>query len=127
MLVQLVAPFVVGEVYPFTVSPMFSDCPNCYAVYEIFDEAGNPVDTRLLGLHLVYDGNPPGFGVGVCPSPTFHAFGEIGDRQEITHHIRQHMLIDANFPRKLRVRQLVVKGGAEQLESDEQEWTVELE
>lgn len=127
VLVQFFAPLVVGEVYPFTISPMFSDCPSCYALYEITDDAGNPLDAKRLGLHLVYDGNPPGFGVGVCPSPTFHAFGEVADREKITQHIRLQMKTDEKFPHRLRVRQIVVTGGGEQLKTDEQEWIVESE
>ena len=73
VVINLVGPMVVGEMYPFTISPMFSDQPSQYSVYEVFDENGQPIDSEPFGLHLVYDGNPPGLGMGcllyTSPSP----------------------------------------------------------
>jgi len=124
VLVQLLAPLIVGEVYPFTISPMFSDQPDCYATYQVFDGSDQELDASRFGLHLVYDGNPPGFGVGICPRPTVHGFGEVCDRDTVSGHVRQMMRQDSSLPRMVRIRQQVVQGGDEQLQTTTNEWTV---
>lgn len=124
VIVQVVAPFLIGEVYPFTISPMFSDSPSCYCVYRVSDPAGKELDPARFGLHLVYDGNPPGFGVGICPRPTQHAFGEMGDPVLISQKVRALMDADPDLPGEIRILQQRVHGGEEQLKIEEQEWTV---
>jgi hypothetical protein len=124
VVVQLLAPLIVGEVYPFTISPMFSDQPSSYAIYSVFDESGKELDASQFGLHLVYDGNPPGFGVGVCPLPTAHGFGEVSDCDSVARHVQKLMQSDSRLPRFVRVRQQVVQGGGEQLATSVNEWLI---
>ena len=81
--VNLVAPMVVGEMYPFTISPMFSDQPQEYCVYEVLDQNGQLIDSEPFGLHLVYDGNPPGLGMGIQAQPTLHGFGETATLEQL--------------------------------------------
>ena len=91
VIVNLVGPMVVGEMYPFTISPMFSDQPSEYCVYEVFDENGQPIDSESFGLHLVYDGNPPGLGMGIRAQSTLHAFGESATVDQLRSHVQKKL------------------------------------
>ena len=91
VVINLVGPMVVGEMYPFTISPMFSDQPSQYSVYEVFDENGQPIDSEPFGLHLVYDGNPPGLGMGIQAQPTLHAFGETSTVDQLRSHVQKKL------------------------------------
>lgn len=88
VILNVAAPFVVGEMYPVTISPMFCDQPNQYCTYQIFDQQGNELDPEQLGLHLVYDGNPVGLGMGIEAKPTMHGFGEVPTMEQVENHIR---------------------------------------
>lgn len=89
VIANLAAPFLLGEVYPITVAPMFSDQPEHYATYEVVSDAGESLDLKRFGLHLVYDGNPPGLGMGIVPSPTLHKFGEVVDEAQLRRHVQK--------------------------------------
>ena len=91
VIINLVGPMVVGEMYPFTISPMFSDQPSQYSVYEVFDENGEPIDSEPFGLHLVYDGNPPGLGMGIQAHPTLHGFGETSTVDQLRSHVQKKL------------------------------------
>ena len=91
VIINLIGPMVVGEMYPFTISPMFSDQPNEYCVYEVFDESGQPIDREPFGLHLVYDGNPPGLGMGIQAQPTLHGFGETATVDQLRSHVQKKL------------------------------------
>ena len=91
VIINLAGPMVVGEMYPFTISPMFSDQPNEYSVYEVFDESGQPIDSEPFGLHLVYDGNPPGLGMGIQAQPTLHEFGETATTDQLKSHVQKKL------------------------------------
>ena len=123
VVVNLLAPMVCGELYPFTVSPMFSDQPSQYCTYEIFDAAGGELDPEPFGLHLVYDGNPPGLGMGIVPSPTLHAFGEARDEATVGQHVRQIMKRD-NIAGPLTIKRTHVAGGEPQLKTSIDAWIV---
>ena len=94
-MLNLAAPFLLGEVYPITVAPMFSDQPKHYATYQVVTDAGEELPPELFGLHLVYDGNPPGLGMGIEPVPTLHAFGEVADEAELRDHVKQILQSDS--------------------------------
>jgi hypothetical protein len=85
---NLLAPFIVGEMYPITVSPMFCDQPSQYCTYELTDENGTALDLEPFGLHLVYDGNPPGLGMGIEAKPRMHSFGEVPGIDQVVEHVR---------------------------------------
>ncbi len=87
--VHLASPLLIGELYPFTISPMFCDCPQQCCQYEVFAADGSPLEARRFNLHMVYDGNPPGLGMGIVPHPTMHPFGEIPSKQRLVEHVRQ--------------------------------------
>jgi hypothetical protein len=124
VLVQVAAPFVVGEVYPFTISPMFSDRPERYAVYRVTDQQGNELDPALFGLHLVYDGNPPGFGVGIAAPPTLHGFGEVASQATITARVGEVLNRRRDLPPTVQITQTVFAGGESRLQEESATWTV---
>lgn len=127
VVVQVVAPFVVGEVYPFTISPMFSDRPECYALYRVTNGAGVELDPAVFGLHLVYDGNPPGFGVGIAAQPTLHPFGSIASEHEVTARVREVLLRRRDLPCTVDVTQTMVSGGEAKLHKETHQWTVSVD
>jgi hypothetical protein len=95
---NLLVPLTLGDVYPFTVAPMFRDAPRRYCNYRVFapdgtvladnsTRRGDPLskpDPFLLRRY--YDGNPVGFGVGVRPPVTLGDFGPVHDEAEIRSH-----------------------------------------
>jgi hypothetical protein len=89
VIINLVAPLVVGEMYPFTISPMFCDQPEQYCTYQLFDDQGNELDLESYGLHLVYDGNPPGLGMGIEATPRLHEFGEVPELESVVAHLKE--------------------------------------
>lgn len=91
MVVHLVAPVVIGERYPFTISPMFYDQPAECCTYSLTDADGADLDEEQFNLHLVYDGNPPGLGMGITPTETLHPYCQPCQQQQITDHVRAIM------------------------------------
>lgn len=101
VLANVVVPLTLGDVYPFTVAPMFCEAPQVYCNYRIYDPAGKLLadnSTRRIDppgqpdpfcLRRYYDGNPTGLGVGICPPATIDGgmFGSLHDEQ----HVRQHI------------------------------------
>lgn len=70
--INLLGPFVIGEVFPITISPMFRDQPQFYCDYRVTDHEGDEQPLHRFKLHRVYDGNPPGLGVGRVPRETLN-------------------------------------------------------
>lgn len=108
VLVSVLVPAFVGELYPFTISPMFRDQPEHYCTYKLFDQFGNELNREDYGLHLVYDGNPPGLGMGIAAPETLHAFGEVADQATIIEHLRAVTSAQADSPQEIHVEQTVV-------------------
>lgn len=108
VVVNLLAPLVVGEMYPFTISPMFRDQPEQYCTYQLFDDSGVQIDAEAFGLHLVYDGNPPGLGMGIEPVPRMHEFGEVPILEAVIAHVRDVAKSSGSKHIHIRVCQSVV-------------------
>ena len=108
VVVSLFAPVVVGELYPFTISPMFCDQPNQYCTYQLFDERGETLDLETFGLHLVYDGNPPGLGMGIEAQERLHEFGVVPEIESVADHVRKVVDAQQASYQKIRIRQKVV-------------------
>ena len=89
--VHLLAPVVLGEMYPFTISPMFCDQPTEACTYEVTDADGQPIDAATFNLHLVYDGNPPGLGMGIVARDTLHSYCVPCDQAQVTAHVQSVM------------------------------------
>jgi hypothetical protein len=99
---NVIVPLTLGDVYPFTVAPMFRDAPQHYANHRVFSPAGEKIadnSRRALDsansadpflLRRYYDGNPVGCGVGICPPKTLDEFGVVPDEQTVRAHIAKH-------------------------------------
>jgi len=123
VIVNLLAPVLLGERYPFTVSPMFSDQPSEYCTYEIFDADGKELDAEAFGLHLVYDGNPPGLGMGITPTATLHPFGKVRDEPTVRQHV-QTVMKETGIAGPLTIERTHVSGGEPQLKTTIEQWVV---
>ena len=127
VVVNLFAPLVVGEMYPFTISPMFCDQPSQYCTYQLFDEAGNDIDCEAFGLHLVYDGNPPGLGMGIEPAQQLHGFGEVPEFEEVVKHVRNQAASIGSKHKAVRIKQSVVRCNGTRPETTDFEATITLD
>ena len=126
VVLNLVAPLVVGEMYPFTISPMFCDQPAQYCTYQLFDESGNELELEPFGLHLVYDGNPPGLGMGIEASPRMHKFGDVPELASVITHVEKAAAIVKPDCKTIRVCQSVVCCNGTCPESNVREATVSV-
>lgn len=102
---NLLVPLTLGDVYPFTVAPMFRDAPRVYCNYRVYAPDGRKLadnSTRRIDppgspdpflLRRYYDGNPCGLGVGVCPPVTIDGgeFGGIHSQEHVRRHIAAHL------------------------------------
>src|SRR5262245_45102522 len=93
LLVNLLVPLLIVDLYPFSRAPMFADAPRLYCDYHVYDPEGSElhlagpdgkarvlVDGKpvpALGLHRNYWGNPIGAGVGFIPPQTVDQFGKV--------------------------------------------------
>jgi hypothetical protein len=66
---NVVVPLVWGDVYPFTSSPMFREAPACCCNYRVLAPDGRELPAADWLVQRIYDGNPVGYGVGICPPP----------------------------------------------------------
>lgn len=88
-LAYLVIPVAFGELYPFTIAPMFRDAPQAYCEYDVLSADGVSLPLREFALHRNYDGNPVGFGAGVRPQFSLDQFGVVPSEQELRAHVSQ--------------------------------------
>src|SRR5262245_37268586 len=84
---NVIIPLSAGELYPFTVAPMFRDSPKAYCEYEVIGPDGAPLPLTDFQLQRNYDGNPVGFGAGVHPPPTFDEFGSAPSLSALRAHV----------------------------------------
>lgn len=126
VVVHVTSPLWVGELYPFTISPMFCDSPSQCCRYEVFTADGTALDAQQFNLHMVYDGNPPGLGMGIVPAPTLHPFGEVASQQEVVAHVRSVLASSpADQPNKVVVVQHHFFSADNQIQHQENVWTVD--
>jgi len=86
LLANLLGPLVIGERFPFTISPMFRQEPTCYSEFSVRGPEGQSLALNRFALQRVYDGNPVGLGVGIQPPPTLDEFGRVPTREELLEH-----------------------------------------
>ena len=87
---NVIIPLVWGDVFPFTTAPMFRDTPQAYCIYHVFTTDGRELPAADFLLQRIYDGNPPGYGVGIQPPATLAEFGRVATAAEIEEHVRRH-------------------------------------
>jgi hypothetical protein len=125
VVVHLTSPLWIGELYPFTISPMFCDSPRECCRYEVFAADGTPLDARRFNLHTVYDGNPPGLGMGIVAAPTLHGFGEVASQQQVVDHVRSVLKgAAADQPNQVVVHQHHFFSADNQIKHQKKVWTI---
>jgi hypothetical protein len=88
---NVIVPLVWGDVFPFTTAPMFRDTPQAYCIYRVFTTEGVELPAADFLLQRIYDGNPPGYGVGIQPPATLADFGRVASEAEIVSHVEQQL------------------------------------
>jgi len=89
---NIVVPLLWGDVYPFTSAPMFRDCPEKCCNYRVFAADGQELPAEEWLLHRIYDGNPVGYGVGVCaPAVIEQEFGVVHEDAAVRQHIQAQL------------------------------------
>jgi len=114
VLLNLLVPMLIVDLYPFSRSPMFADAPQLYCDYHLYGPDGKelhlerpdgkglvrvfgePVPT--FGLHRNYWGNPIGAGVGFIPPRSADEFGTVASRDEVTAHLEKQLLARPELP-----------------------------
>jgi len=87
---NVVVPLVWGDVYPFTSAPMFRDNPRCCCNYRVLAPDGRQLPAEEWLCQRIYDGNPPGYGVGIKPPAVIEQeFGQVHKEQHVCEHVRQ--------------------------------------
>lgn len=95
-LCNLTLPIVFGELYPFTIVPMFRDHPQLYCQYRVIGGDGAELPLHGFALHRNYDGNPVGFGTGIKPQYSLDEFGSAPDEQELRSHVSR--ILNSRYP-----------------------------
>jgi len=89
---NVVVPLVFGDVYPFTSAPMFRDCPRACCNYRVILPDGSEAPAADWLVQRIYDGNPVGYGVGLCPPAVLEQqFGVAHDEAAIRQHIERQL------------------------------------
>ena len=83
VLANLILPFAIGELFPFTTAPMFRDQPRSYCEFAVFSPAGQALPLETFGLQRNYDGNPVGYGSGRLPGDSLDRFGDDQQLEQI--------------------------------------------
>jgi hypothetical protein len=100
---NMLVPLTLGDVYPFTIAPMFRDAPRAYCNYRVYSLDGELLadnSTRRVDppgkpdpflIRRYYDGNPAGLGVGVCPPKCLDCgqFGGVQSPEEVRKHFQR--------------------------------------
>src|SRR5262245_53790345 len=94
---NIVVPLVWGDVYPFTSAPMFRDAPACCCNYRVYAADGRELPADNWLVQRIYDGNPIGYGVGICqPAVIEQEFGAIHNEPTVVRHIEQQIAAPQN-------------------------------
>lgn len=105
---------------------MFCDSPTQCCRYEVFAADGTTLDAKQFNLHMVYDGNPPGLGMGIVPESTLHPFGEVASQQQVVAHV-QSILKDsaADLPNQVVVHQHHYFSADNRIRHEKKVWTID--
>ncbi len=92
VLLNLAVPAFFEDLYPFTRGPMFCDQPEQYCNYYVYAPDGRTLPLDEFHLQRVYDGNPPGLGVGMKHPPTLDQFGKVPEESTLRSHVCARLL-----------------------------------
>lgn len=87
IILNVVIPLSLFELYPFSIGPMFSDAPQRYCDYSITGPDGAELPLEAFGLQRTYNGNPP-IGTGFLHPPHLDQFGTVPSTQEVEQWVR---------------------------------------
>jgi len=106
--VNVLVPLLIDDLYPFTSAPMFRDQPRRYCNYEVYGPNGERIPNEDFLLQRVYDGNPPGIGVGIKPPAVLEKqFGDVADQDQVTRHVREQLVRYPNLAHVTVVQKVV--------------------
>ena len=89
---NVVVPLVWGDIYPFTSAPMFRDCPTVCCNYRVILPDGSEAPAADWLVQRIYDGNPVGYGVGLCPPAVLEQqFGVAHKESSIRQHFERQL------------------------------------
>jgi hypothetical protein len=89
---NVIVPLVWGDVYPFTSAPMFRDCPKACCNYRVVLPDGKEAPAAQWQVQRIYDGNPVGYGVGLCPPAVLEQqFGVAHDEAAVRDHFKRQL------------------------------------
>ncbi len=144
VLLNLLIPVLIVDLYPFSRAPMFADRPQSYCEYHVYGPDGRELHLErpdgnglvqvfgepipALGLHRNYWGNPIGSGVGFVPPTTVDTFGTVPPRDEVTAHLQQRLRARPDLPYVDVVRQVIGDLDGQKvgvIEDRTQRWRVE--
>ncbi len=91
VLLNLLIPLLIVDLYPFSRAPMFADAPQLYCAYHLYGPRGEELSLLEFGLHRNYWGNPLGAGVGFLPPASVDRFGSVASRDEVTAHLHERL------------------------------------
>lgn len=94
---NLLIPFFIVDLYPFSRAPMFADAPLVYCDYHVFGPDGNELRPLDFGLQRNYWGNPVGQGVGFMPPASVDQFGTIAEPEAITVELQKRLAQQAEL------------------------------
>jgi hypothetical protein len=106
--INVAVPMVVEDLYPFTSVPMFRDQPTRYCNYSVYDPNGRRLPSEDFLLQRVYDGNPPGVGIGIQPPAVLERkFGEVASRSQVVQHVCRELSKRPDVPFVIVVQDVV--------------------
>jgi hypothetical protein len=89
---NVIVPLIFGDVYPFTSAPMFRDCPSTCCNYRVILPDGSEAPAADWLVQRIYDGNPIGYGVGLCPPAVLEQqFGHTHEEAAVRRHFERQL------------------------------------
>lgn len=93
VLANIFVPLPWGDLYPFSVVPMFRDAPLQYCAFTVRDVDGNDLSLEDFRLHRIYDGNPIAMGAGIQTPPSLDRFEDPPPAEELVAHVEERLRV----------------------------------
>ncbi|MFK7991622.1 MAG: hypothetical protein AB8I08_36735 [Sandaracinaceae bacterium] len=84
-------PLAVGDLYPFTIAPMFAERFQRFCAYRVLAPDGTELELTAFSLQHNHGGNPLGYRGGFEAPATLHPFGVIGSEGDVRRHVRARL------------------------------------